>query len=200
MEQKIQKPQESLFSRIIAPILALSVICAAMSFLLAITNEATAPLIAQNTAKAAEEARQLLLPEADGFAELPIATEVEGVTKLWQATNGAGYIIESSGRGYGGAIPTMVAFLEDGTLVGVSFLQNNETPGLGKKLETDPVFAAQFSGLPLEPLAIDDIDKIASSTISSKGALEAINAAMLVFSQEVLNQTIDSVASATEQS
>ncbi len=197
MENKATKPKESLFTRVLAPILALSVICAVMSFLLAFTNGATAPLIAQNTAKAAEAARQLLIPGADGFEEMEISREVSGATALYRATNGAGYIVEAEGRGYGGAIPAMVAFGPDGSILGVTFLQNNETPGLGKKLETDTAFAQQFSGLPPSPLAIGDIDKIASSTISSKGALAAINAAMALYNQEISNTTTDAVASAT---
>ncbi len=197
MADKAQKPKNAVFSNIIAPILALSVICAVVSFLLGITNEATAPIIAQNTAKAAEEARQLLLPEADGFELVEPSQEVDGVTAFYRATNGTGYVVEAQGRGYGGAIPAMIAFAQDGSIVGVTFLQNNETPGLGKKLETDTAFAAQFSGLPASPLAIGDIDKIASSTISSKGALQAINAAIELYNQEVKNTAVDSVASAT---
>ncbi len=197
MEQKTQRPKNHLWNQIIFPIVALSVICALVSFLLGITNNLTAPLIAQNIAKAAEEARTALLPEADGFEKLDISTEVPGVTAFYAATNGAGYIVEAYGRGYGGQVPAMVAFQNDGTIVGVTFLQNNETPGLGKKLETDPNFAAQFSGLAAAPLAIGDIDKIASSTISSNAALTAINAAIQVFNQEVHNQNIDAVATAT---
>ena len=46
-------------------------------------------------------------------------------------------------------------------------------------------------------LAIGDIDKIASSTISTKGALTAINAATTLYNQEVGQSQADTVASAT---
>ncbi len=180
--KKLRNPA---WSQIIAPVLALSLICCVMSLLLAITNGFTAPIIEQNTLATAQAARQLLLPEADDFEELPLTEEVDNVTAAYRATNGAGFIVETSSPGYGGAVPAMVAFSADGTILGVTFLQNDETPGLGKKLETDPSFAAQFDGLPAETLALDDVDKIASSTISTYAAIVDVNAAIELYNSQL---------------
>ncbi|MDL2253967.1 FMN-binding protein [Ruminococcaceae bacterium OttesenSCG-928-I18] len=200
MESTARKPKGHVWKEIVSPILALVVICGAMSFALAMTNEMTAPLIEENTRKAAEEARAALLPEADGFVQLEITAEVPGVTALWGATNDAGYVVECYGTGgYGGDIPAMVAFTPEGTIVGVVYLQNNETPGLGKKLESDPSFAAQFTGLPADPVQTDQIDKIASSTISTNAAIAAVNAAIELYNQEIHGQSVDALAAASGQ-
>ena len=199
----VEKPKGERFSvwkQVIAPVVALVVICAVMTFALAMTNKMTAPLIEENTSQTAEEARSALLPEADGFEQMEMAAEVPGVTAMYRATNDVGYVVECYGTGgYSGDIPAMVAFSPDGTIVGVTYLQNNETPGLGKKLETDPSFAAQFVGLPAEPVQTSQIDKIASSTISTNAAIAAVNAAIAAYDEEIRGQGADSTAQAGGQ-
>ncbi len=183
-----KEKENRVWKQMVAPILALSVICCVMSFLLAMTNSFTAPMIEQNILETAQAARQLLLPEADGFEEIILTEEVDGVTAAYRATNDVGFVVETTAPGYGGAVPAMVAFAPDGTILGVTFLQNNETPGLGKKLETDPSFAAQFNGLPAQPLASEDVDKIASSTISTDAAIADVNAAITLYNEQLSMQ------------
>ncbi|MBR2389286.1 MAG: electron transporter RnfG, partial [Mogibacterium sp.] len=60
--------KNSAFKEFISPILVLVVICFVTTFLLAFTYGVTAPIIAENTAKAASEARMELLPDADNFS------------------------------------------------------------------------------------------------------------------------------------
>ena len=59
----------SAFKEYISPILVLVIICFVTTFLLAFTYGVTAPIIAENTAKAASEARMELLPEGDSFSD-----------------------------------------------------------------------------------------------------------------------------------
>ena len=203
MDSMVEKPKGERFNvwkQVIFPVVALVVICAVMTFALAMTNELTAPLIESNTRQTAEEARNALLPEADSFEQMEMSAQVPGVTAMYSATNGVGYVVECYGTGgYSGDIPAMVAFSPDGTIVGVTYLQNDETPGLGKKLETDPSFAAQFLGLPAEPVQTDQIDKIASSTISTNAAIAAVNAAIAAYNEEIQGQGVDSTAQASGQ-
>lgn len=196
-EQQAEKVSEAeqagfksrVWTPILSPIVALAAICLIISFLLGLTNSVTAPLIDANTAAAAEEARVALLPEADGFAELPIEVEAPNVTAAYEATNGVGYIIEAYGKGYGGNVPAMIAFDSEGNIKDITFLANSETPGLGTRLVTEPEFAAQFAGQPAQSYTLQDIDALASATISSGAALTAINAAVAFYQEQVLGET-----------
>ncbi|MEG1476921.1 MAG: hypothetical protein RSC38_04225, partial [Oscillospiraceae bacterium] len=49
------------------PVAVLSAICLITSLLLGVTNQITAPIIKENSAKAADAARTELLPDAKGF-------------------------------------------------------------------------------------------------------------------------------------
>ncbi len=183
---------------IFSPIVALVAICLVTSLLLGLTNSATAPLIEANLARDAESARQALLPEADGFNEIPVPDGYPNVTAVYVSTNGVGGVVESFGKGYGGKVPATVAFDSDGNIVGVSFPQNNETPGLGQKLYTEPDFASQFTDVPAQPMELSDIDTIASATISSRAALNAINAAVELYDEQYLGKDVpDANAGAT---
>lgn len=190
--------KEKVWQPLLGPVVALVAICLVTSFLLALTNDITLPLIQANVQKEADAARQQVLPAADSFEEVAITADVPGVTSLYEATNGAGWVIEAAASGYGGDVPVMVAFDTGGTIVGVQFLSNNETPGLGKKLETDAAFAGQFAGQEAVQRQLSDIDTIASATVSSVAALTAVNSAVALYDAQVRGLDVDGVASATE--
>ena len=78
-----------------------------------------------------------------------------------------------------------MAFGVDGTIEGVTFLANSETPGLGQKLVTDTEFAAQFAGRPNLAVQNADVDAIASATISTNAAISAVNAAVALYNEQV---------------
>ena len=117
------------------PIFVLTGICLIVAVLLAATNGITAPIIAANAEATAQQTRLELLPEADNFEVVPV--EAEGVTEAARAENGAGWVITAQAQGYGGMVPVMVAFGEDGTIRAVQFLANDETPGLGQKVRNE---------------------------------------------------------------
>lgn len=167
------------------PVLSLVVIGVLVSALLGVTNAITLPIIQTNSQAAAEAVRRALLPEADSFEDITPSPLPEGISSMYKAANGAGYIVEAYGRGYGGSVPATVAFGESGSIVGVQFTENSETPGLGKKVSTEAWFASQFIGKGEEAVAGTGIDKIASATISSNAALAAVNAAIQIYRQEV---------------
>lgn len=167
------------------PIVVLGVICLAASFLLAVTNGVTAPIIEENALRTANETRQALLPAAgtEGFvAETVPGSAAGGVTEIYRAVNGAGYVITASAGGYGGEVPVMVAFGEDGAIVAARFLENSETPGLGQRVRTD-AFQTQFAGMAAEPFALEDIDALTGATISSRAATNGINAAIDAYNE-----------------
>jgi electron transport complex protein RnfG len=61
--------KNSAFKEYFSPILVLVIICFVVTFLLAFVYGITKPIIDENTAKAASEARMELLPDADNFSD-----------------------------------------------------------------------------------------------------------------------------------
>lgn len=193
-EPQAETKKESKWEGFVSPILKMVVICAVTSLLLALTNDLTAGRIEENLAAEANTAMQQLLPEADTFETVPVTVEAPNVTAMYRAANGAGYVITAFGQGYGGRVPAMVAFGPDGNIVGVKFLANSETPGVGDRVSSDADFATQFAGLPPSQLAISDIDAFTGATISSKAALTAVNAANALYEEQVQGMPADAAA------
>ncbi len=171
----------STWNDILKPVVVLTVICFVTSGLLGLTNSITAPIIEENARLAADAARIELLPEATTGFEAVEGVEMDGVTEVYKALNGAGYTITGYGKGYGGNVELMVAFDADGNIVNLKVLSHSETAGLGSKIE-NPEFLAPFVGTS-EDLTIDDIDAIGGATISSKAAVSAVNNARKAFNQ-----------------
>ena len=190
---------EKYWQPFLKPVVALVVICLITSLLLGVTNAVTKPIIEQNTQIAADNTRKELLPEADGFEEVVFSTLPANISSMYKATNNTGYVIEAYSNGYGGKVPAMVAFSMDGTIVGVKFLQNNETPGLGQKLGTEEGFRDIFIGSKNERITLTPADRIANATISSNAAAAAVNAAVELFSEKVLGKPVGVVEMTPEE-
>lgn len=63
-----------------------------------------------------------------------------------------GYAFPVGGPGFWGPIQAMVAVNSDASeIIGISFYDQSETPGLGARI-TEDWFAEQFSGLPIHPM------------------------------------------------
>lgn len=107
-----------------------------------------------------------------------------------------GYAIETfSKNGFGGQISLMVGFLPDGTIQDISVISQNETPGLGDKIQKSKSdFAVQFEGKnPASfKLAVKkdggDVDAITASTISSRAFTDAVARGYNIL-QAVLNDS-----------
>lgn len=92
----------------------------------------------------------------------------------------AAVALEATGKGYGGPIGVMVGFnIADDSLAGIGVTTLKETPGLGMRI-AEPGFTAQFPGQKL-PVGLKDsggtVDAVSGATISSQGAVEAVNRA-----------------------
>lgn len=171
---------KNLWEDIFRPIVVLGCICLVCSLLLGVTNQLTSPVIKANQDKAANEAYYAVLPTAEGFEEL--TSTQAGVTKVLKAQNGVGYVISAEAQGYGGMVPVVVAFGEDGNIACVTFPENSETAGLGQKIR-DESFASQFAGKASDTMTIGDIDAIPSATISSVAAVNAVNNAIAAYKE-----------------
>ena len=166
-----------------APIIVLVLICVIMSGLLALTNSATAPIIAEAERKANEEARLEVLPQADSFLQVEQAGLPEAVREVYQAQNGAGYTFSITTQGYGGknTLKMAVGIDMDGRITGVKVLSHKETAGLGSKITSDENFYGQFPGLDAAGAAA--ADTISGATFSSNYYKAAIADAFTAFEQ-----------------
>ena len=87
---------------------------------------------------------------------------------------------EGFGKGFGGDIGVIVAVnVENDQIVGVGVTTHSETPGVGARAKTDPSFAEQFKGLPVqEPFKVKNdggqIDSVSGATITSRGVCGAV--------------------------
>lgn len=173
------KAKSNVVSDFVAPIAVLVIICAVMSCLLALTNDATAPIIAAAEAKAKEEARMEVLPEADSFLQVEIADLPASVTEVFQAENGAGYTFSITAQGYGGknTLKMAVGIDMDGKITGTKVLDHKETAGLGSKITTD-AFQGQFPG---KDRGLEGVDNISGATFSSNYFRAAIADAYTAF-------------------
>ena len=165
------------WNKVFKPIVVLSIICIVITGALAVTNQATAPIIAEAARVAAEEARAELLPDADGYTEVD-PTPYEGVSGIYVADNGVGTIISASAKGYSSTIEVMVAFNADGTIKQVKIQSQAETAGVGTKV-TNESFWSQYSGLPAATITLDqEVDRITGASISSRAVNTAVNYAI----------------------
>jgi electron transport complex protein RnfG len=117
-------------------VLALITFVAALA--LGFVYQSAAPKIEAQKRITDEVARRTALPEAacgvfvaresDGF------TYYEGYRKA-DTTGFVGYVVKAAGRGYSSTIETMVGVRPDGKISGLKITHQQETPGLGTKIE-----------------------------------------------------------------
>lgn len=170
------------WNRVFKPIVVLCVICIVITGALAATNSATAPIIAEAKAAAEKAARSELLPEADDFKEVT-GVAVDNVTAVFEATNGAGYVITSTSKGYGGTMTVMVAFSPDSTIKQIKVTEQGETQGIGSKVAGTPSYWERYVGQPANgQLKINKdggtIDAENGATISSRALARAVSSAI----------------------
>ena len=127
------------WNRMFKPIVVLGLICVIVTGALAATNSVTAPIIEEATRLAQETARQELLPEAEGFEKIE-GIDVANVSDVYAATNGVGYVVTSSSKGYGGTMTVMVSFTPEGTIKQIKVTEQAETQGIGSKVAGDASF------------------------------------------------------------
>jgi electron transport complex protein RnfG len=178
--------KNSAFKDFISPVLVLVAICFAVTFALAFTYGITSPIIAENTAKAASEARKELLPDADNFTEAdakPYTLE-EGkvyVLETYTADNGAGMVVTVITNSYGGNLTAMVGIDKDGAITGVKVTDHADTPGVGTKAQEEG-HLNQYRGLTeltSDQVKMDaSVNAVTGATVSSGAIHKAVYCAL----------------------
>ena len=168
------------WNRVFKPILVLCVICVVITGALAATNAATAPVILEATIKAQNEARNELLPEASGAFTKVDGIKIDNVSDVYAADNGAGYVITSTSKGYGGTMTVMVAFTPDSAIKQIKVTEQGETQGIGSKVTATPSYWERYMNQDASQALVlnQDIDAESGATISSKALLRAVNSAI----------------------
>lgn len=168
------------WNKIFKPIVVLVIICIVVTGALAATNSKTAPIIEAAKVAAENAARTELLPEAEGAFTPVENVEVENVSAIYVADNGAGTIITSSAKGYGGDVVVMTAFNPDGTIKQIKVTEQAETKGIGSKVVATPSYWENYMGLDASDALVlnEDVDAVTSATISSTALINAVNSAI----------------------
>ena len=175
---------KKVITEIIVVAIILFVITAVAAGILAVVNNFTAPVIAENDRIAQEQAMKAVLPEATEFTKEEITPDAESIVSEVYKSD-AGYAVRVAPNGYGGAISMIVGVDNDLKVTGVEIISQSETAGLGAKCTTEE-FKAQFVGK-TENIAVskngakdNEIDAISSATITSKATAKGVNEAISI--------------------
>ena len=171
---------------ILRMIVVLSALCGLSGFALSYLKMVTAPVIEEQ-----------VLTYVQGPAIAGVFTDIDNQPiadrKAFETEKGrvlvfpamrdgklVGVALEAKGKGYGGDVGVMVGFnVANDTLAGIGTTTLKETPGLGMRI-AEPGFTGQFRGI-AAPVGLKSqggsIDGISGATISSSGAVTAVNLA-----------------------
>ena len=196
---------------------SLVVIALASGLAVGITYNRTAEKIEEQKALALQEARQAVLPAGLEVEERSGSRELPGT--YWAAVkdgNDVAYAFEGGERGYGGEIRVVVGVDTGGVVLGVSVLDQKETPGLGTRVAevvsrryiwngfggppdtSEPWFTEQFEGIDIdERVTIDKsgewhaLSEEQREVLEERAAVSAITGATI--STRAVVQTINEV-------
>ena len=175
--------------------------------LLGLVYQITKEPIANQEAKAKQEACQEVFEDADSFetVELVAVDEAawseagygqESIDDVMAAKDAAGellgYVLTvTTKEGYGGDIQFTIGVRMDGTLNGMSLLAISETAGLGMRAEE--VLKPQFANKQVEKFEYtksgatsdNQIDAISGATITTNAVTNGVNAGLYYFQTEL---------------
>jgi len=175
------------FKEMFAPTAVLVCICLIASLLLAATYQVTAPLIEKITIENANAARAEVLTEASGFKQMEDIELINGVTEVYEAVNGVGYVITSQFKGFGGMVVVMTGMNSQGSITNVKVTDSSaETPGLGSKA-TVPAYLDQYKGASMITSDSNSADAtyisaVTGATYTSRAVFSSISAALQQYS------------------
>ncbi len=158
-------------------VLSLTLICAVVSLLLAVTNSITAPIIKEQENSAVGESLKEVLPEGEGFEAVDLSKYElpETVEEAYSEKNG-GYVFKLKTAGYGSDLIIMCGVDKDGTVKGVKYISGNETLGVEATYGEKLVNATADS--------VEKVETVAGATKTSnafKGAVkDALNSAIIL--------------------
>ena len=169
---------KSTWESTVKPVVVLSVIALVVSFLLALVNSFTAPIIEENQKAATLAAYVDVMPTVSDAKTLEEVTDytTENVTG----------VVKAEEKGFDGGILTVImGYDTNGTVTGIWVDASTQTKGIGSNVATD-TFLAQFNGMDgTQNIAIGQggFDAYSGATISSKALFAAINACVNCYNE-----------------
>lgn len=155
---------------IVKPIVVLTLICLVVSAALAFTNSLTKPVIDEAAMRRSDEIHLAVMPGADGFEQIEVAGIPETVTGAYRAKNGAGYVFNVMGTGYGGNMEIICGIDPDGRITACMTLSHSETQGVGSKTAEEE-YRNQYAGMDVN---LEGVEAISGATVSSEAYEKAI--------------------------
>lgn len=183
---------------------------------LAMASKATGPAI---EAAAAEDLKQSLtqvLPgqyDNDLLKDTVVLPGPDGEVTVYRARKAgrvAAVVFQVSGRGYAGAVVSMMGVDRDGHILGVRVIGHKETPGLGDKIEPAKsdwihAFEGKFLGQPpADKFAVKKdggvFDQFAGATITPRAVVNSVKGGLEFFDREKARLLDEGVATAEVKS
>lgn len=178
-------------------VIALTVICAVVSVLLALTNQLTAPIIAKQEASAVTEALSVVLPNGEDFQSVDTSNYElpKTVTEAYSEKNG-GYVFKMTTTGYGSGLVILCGIDKEGTVKGATCISSNETLGY------EETYGDSFKDKNAEQ--VDGVDTISNATMTTAAYKNAVKDALNSFTilnggsvdlrseEEILNDNLNS--------
>ena len=164
-------------------------------------QQGTAPQINAAQEAAADQVLLSVL-SADSYDNQPLkhplalpprTPDTQAVTAAYLVTQGgqaSAVLFQSQATGYVSPIDLLITVSIDGQLMGVKVIKQNETPGLGDHIVTEPGWLARFLGKSLnDPVESNwalkkdngQFDQIAGATVTSRATVEAIHETLRFF-------------------
>ena len=163
--------------------ITLLLITGIMAAVLAGVNSITAPKIAELTAQKTIEAIAAVLPDAETAKEVDFADDTGIVSTVYESDSG--YAITVKPSGFDGEIEMMVGVDKEGTVLGISIINQSETAGLGAVSAANnskgEAFRSQYTGMSGELAVTKDggaVEAITGATITSRAVTAGVNAAL----------------------
>ena len=179
------------------PAVSLAVIALLAGVALGVVNYITAPAIEAQALAANAASYKTVLPDAEDIgyddavtaavesldgSEFGRSTINEAVVGTDASGTLVGYAVNvTNTEAYDGSLSLSVGIAADGTVLGISFTELNETPGKGMLCD-EPDFKDQFAGVQTSAFTVGgDINAVSGATISSKAVVNAVNAALAFY-------------------
>ena len=173
-------------NKIVKLTLILFLVCAIVAGILGGINELTKGPIAEQKAIKTAKAYAAVLA-SDGYEPVDSAKYSEDPTidAVEKASNGSGYVVQTTFSGAQGSITMVVGVDNDYKCTGISIISHSETSGLGANASKES-FRSQFVGKSGE-LAVSkdggEIDALTGATITSRAVTSGVNTALVVASE-----------------
>lgn len=170
------------------PAIILAAICFVCAVLLSTTYVLTKSAVDKQEVDAANQRQKEIFSDGTDFTPLSLSSEEKNILNENECmfdeaysvtdTNGTllGYIFIHSEFGYAGNVVTTTGISPSGEILMVIATAASDTPKLGKEVE-NRAFLDAFTGLSSQRDLVlnQDVDAVASATISSTAAVNSVN-------------------------